>query len=196
MQWTKIDINRAMHNTSMFIARIQPGLVILGILLVGPGIAVRADVTDVHLEDLDGNRQPVSAYIGRGEWVVVNVWSPTCQACVIELPKIRKFRREHPEIPFLGVTIDFPSFGYGKRDVTKAFLKDHPLDYPLFLADMELASKLIGKRLVAIPLIAIFHPDGRAVARWPGKIKPGEIMEFINNYESYNVNDDSLLEGF
>lgn len=156
---------------------------------------VQATATDITLERLEGGRESLANTIGQGEWVVVNVWSPTCQACVIELPQIRQFRREHPDIPFIGVTIDFPSFGYGKRGVTQAFLEDHPLDYPLYLADMEQASGLIDKRLVAIPLIAIFHPDGRPVARWPGEIKPGEIMDFINNFDDYQMNDN-LTDGF
>lgn len=165
-----------------------------GLLLLLSG-TVMGETPALELERLDGGMQGMADFIGQGEWVVVNVWSPSCRACVIEIPKIRQFRREHPHIPFLGVTIDFPSFEYGKPEVIRTFLKTHPLDYPLFLADMNLASELIGKRLVAIPLIAIFHPDGRAVARWPGKIKPEEIMEFINNYDSYSVEDDNLMEG-
>jgi hypothetical protein len=92
----------------------------------------------------------------------------------------------------LGVTIDFPSFGYGRADVIESFLAGHPLDYPLFLADMESASQLIGHRLVAIPLTAIFHPDGRVLARWPGNIHVAELEAFLENYEDYT--DDWILQ--
>lgn len=178
------------RRVSLFMSRISlPSLTAFGLALVLASLSVQAKAPQVTLERLDGGRAPMSEYIGQGEWVVVNVWSPTCQACVEELPQIREFRRKHPEIPFLGVTIDFPSFEYGKAEITRDFLKIHPLDYPMFLADKDLVAELIGKRLVAIPLIAIFHPDGHAVARWPGKIRPDEISEFINNYESYKLED-------
>lgn len=167
-------------------------LVALALCVLLLPLQIQAEAPDVSLERLGGERIPMSRYIGQGEWVVVNVWSPTCQACVVELPNIREFRREHPDIPFLGVTIDFPSFEYGRPGVIRDFLKNHPLDYPIFLADKELVADLIGKRLVAIPLIAIFHPDGHAVARWPGKIRPDEIHEFIQNYDSYKMEEDAL----
>ena len=140
--------------------------------------------------------QPLNHYIGKGKWVVVNVWSPSCTACVIELPHLIDFRKKYrDEITVLGITIDFPSFGYGQRDVINRFLKKYPLDYPLFLADMTSASRAIGNRLVGIPLIAIFHPDGRVLARWPGAINVEELEEFINHYEDY-VTEDGFSQGF
>jgi len=164
-------------------------LFLLAALLVDPATAKPPTVS---LERLNGEEEPMSQYIGQGQWVVVNVWSPTCSSCVEELPDVIQFEQDHPDIPVIGVTIDFPSFEYGKPAIINDFLKRQPLDYPLFLADRELASQLIGKELIAIPLIAIFHPDGHAVARWPGRINPGEIEEFINHYESYKLEDNAL----
>ena len=154
-----------------------------------------APVPDIKLEHIDGDMRPVTDYVGQGRWTIINVWSPTCTACVVELPTLRKFRRKHPEVDVIGVTIDFPSFGYGKREVTREFLEKSPLDYPIFLADMELASEVIGNRLVAIPLIAIVHPDGEILARWPGRISIPEIEEYMKNYENYQA-EDALTEGF
>ena len=147
-------------------------------------LAVQAGAPSIELIRVDsGNPQALSDYIGKGKWVVVNVWSPSCGFCVRELPLIESFHTEHGnEITVLGVTIDFPSFGYGRIDVIEAFLAGHPLDYPLFLADMDMASELIGIRLTGIPLIAIFHPDGRPLVRWPGRIELNEINRFIRNY--------------
>jgi len=153
-------------------------------------LSVSADqVPDVKLEHLDGDMRPVTDYVGQGNWAIINVWSPSCSACVAELPTIRKFRNLHPEVDVIGVTIDFPSFGYGKRDVTLNFLEDSPLDYPIFLADMDLASEVIGNRLVAIPLIAIVNPEGEVLARWPGVIEIAEIEEFMANHDEYTTDD-------
>ena len=152
-----------------------------------------ADATTppVELMRIDGVTQPMSDYIGHGKWVVINVWSPTCSACVKELPSLEKFRAKHAgDTIVLGVTLDFPSFGYGRADIIKDFLKSHPLDYPIFLADLDLTAALIGNRLVAIPLIAIFHPDGRVLARWPGYIDIDEIEEFMQNYRDYMPDND------
>lgn len=177
-----------MHNFSMIIA-------LLAVLLSLPGTA-HAAAPDTELIRIDGVTQTMSDYIGKGKWVVINVWSPTCSACVKELPEIEAFRKKHTDdVQLLGLTIDFPSFGYGKIEIINEFLRKTPIHYPLFLADIESASEVIGNWLVAIPLMAIYHPDGRVLARWPGYVDINEIEDFIRNYEDY-VTDDELTEGF
>ena len=143
-----------------------------------------------ELEDLNGQYHNMSNYIGKGQWVLVNVWSPTCTWCVRELPKIQQFNRDNtPNILTLGVTLDYPSFEYGKSDITKAFLEETALNYPIFLADLDSASQLIGNRLVGIPQTTIFHPDGRAVARWAGDIELEDIYNFIENFDEHYHQD-------
>jgi len=155
-----------------------------------------AQAPTIKLERVDnGQYQALSDYIGQGKWVVVNVWSPSCSSCVHELPELIKFREKYKDkITVLGVTLDYPSFTYGKINTVKSFLKHYPLDYPLFLADFDMASELIGRRLVGIPLIAIYHPDGRALARWPGEIDIHEIEDFMQHYSNYVTGDDFSSE--
>lgn len=162
---------------------------LLGCLLFMP-LALPAAPPDVELVRLDGKTRSMADYIGQGKWTIVNVWSPTCDACVIELPHLEAFRKKHQEnVDMIGLTIDFPSFGYGKMDVTRKFVEKNPIHYPLFLADMDSVAEIIGNRLVAIPLIAIYHPNGEVLARWPGYVDTAEIEEFMANYEEYATDD-------
>lgn len=156
-------------------------------LLLALAVPVHATVTGLKLENLNGRKQAMSDYIGKGHWVIVNVWSPTCDFCVRELPNVERLYARHKDegLIVLGVTLDYPSFGYGRIKIIRSFLSRHPLDYPIFLADLDLASKLIGHRLVGIPLTAIFHPDGRVLARWPGNINVREIEDFMKHYKKY-----------
>jgi thiol-disulfide isomerase/thioredoxin len=174
-------------------AKMSAILVTLLVYVIHP---VNANAPGTELVRIDGVTQPMSDYIGNGKWVVINVWSPTCAACVKELPEIEAFRKKHiNDVQLLGLTIDFPSFEYGKIDIINEFLQKSPIHYPLFLADIELASEVIGNWLVAIPLMAIFHPDGRVLARWPGYVDTGEIEEFMQNYKDY-IPDDELSVDF
>ena len=50
---------------------------------------------DVTLVRIDGVEQSMTDYIGQGKWVVVNVWSPSCTACVKELPELERFEQKH-----------------------------------------------------------------------------------------------------
>ena len=56
----------------------------------------------------------------------------------------------------------------------------------MYLADIEQVSDLIGMRLVGIPLVALFNPEGKPVARWPGEIEIDEIEKFIANFKEDN----------
>lgn len=157
------------------------------ILLLAVPLPAPAGAQGLMLEDIHGQRQDMGDYIGNGRWVIVNVWSPTCSFCVQELPHVERLNARHRDdnVVVLGVTLDYPSFGYGRMDVIRDFLSRHPLEYPIFLADLDSASELIGNRLVGIPLTAIFHPDGRVLARWPGNINVPEIEDFMENYQDY-----------
>lgn len=167
---------------------------VLTAFLIGNSYAV-ANAPETELVRIDGVSQPMSDYIGKGKWVLINVWSPTCSACVKELPEIEAFRKKHADdVQLLGLTIDFPSFGYGKIDIINSFLQKNPIHYPLFLADIELASEVIGNWLVAIPLMAIFHPDGRVLARWPGYVDIDEIEDFMEHYDEYMPDDDLTFD--
>jgi thiol-disulfide isomerase/thioredoxin len=152
-------------------------------LLLLVTLPLKADAPDMRLMNVTGVEEPMNKYIGKGKWVVVNSWSPTCSSCVTELPQIKSFIQQNPDVPMLGVTLDFPSFTYGKMDIVQEFLKHNPLEYPIFLADTNLTEELIGRRLIGIPSITIFHPDGRALVTWPGVIEIDAIEDFIANYE-------------
>jgi len=168
---------------------------LLTALLMCVSSPVIAKAPGIELVRIDGVKQPMSDYIGKGKWVLINVWSPTCTACVKELPEIEAFRKKHTDdVQLLGLTIDFPSFGYGRLDIINEFLRQTPIHYPLFLADIGLVSEVIGNWLVAIPLMVIIHPDGQVLARWPGYVDINEIEEFMQNYENYVPVDELSVE--
>lgn len=153
------------------------------LLMICSSVLARADAMQMQLVNIQGEQEPLSNYIGQGNWVVVNVWSPSCSACVLELPRLKQFMQRNPGVPVLGITLDFPSFGYGDMNILRDFVSTTPLDYPLFLADHAQASEAIGRHLVGIPLVAIYRPDGKPVARWPGVIEINEIEKLIKTYE-------------
>ena len=147
--------------------------------------SAQADAPDVALEDLKGSYHDVQDYIGHGKWTLVNIWSPTCIQCVVEMPDLNKFHLEHrdSDATVLGITIDYPSFKYGKKDLATAFIKKYDISFPILMGDQDIASQISGKHLKAIPTTYFFHPDGNLVTRWPGMVKKEELEEFIRRYE-------------
>ena len=111
---------------------------ILFIILCGLSTSSHSEVTKLMLFNTDGIEQSMSDYIGRNKWVLVNVWSPSCSFCVQELPKVSLFKRNNPDVSIIAVTLDFPSFEYGRIEIIKAFLMKYPQNYPIFLADTQI----------------------------------------------------------
>ena len=99
---------------------------ILFIILCGLSTSSHSEVTKLMLFNTDGIEQSMSDYIGRNKWVLVNVWSPSCSFCVQELPKVSLFKRNNPDVSIIAVTLDFPSFEYGRIEIIKAFLMKYP----------------------------------------------------------------------
>ena len=181
--YINVESNKICFMKFLYIRKLK---LILFIILSGLNLSSSADVTKLTLIDTNGVERSMSDYIGQQTWVLVNVWSPTCSFCVQELPKISLFKKSNPEVPVIAVTLDYPSFEYGRIDIIKAFLKKYPQDYPMFLADIGQVADLIGMRLVGIPLVALFNPEGKPVARWPGEIEIDEIEKFIANFKEDN----------
>jgi len=66
--------------------------ILLALLFALISQSAHADAPDVTLEDIQGNYHNVSEYIGHGKWTLVNIWSPTCIQCVVEMPDLNKFQ--------------------------------------------------------------------------------------------------------
>jgi len=145
-------------------------------LLLLPGAWAQAGEVQ-SLKDLDGKAHLLSEYIGQGRWLVVNVWSPNCPFCRLELPDLGEFHDAHQQqdARVLGVTIDFPSYGYPDVGVIRAFASDYFVEFPLLLADQGMASRFVGQPVSGIPVSFIYRPDGSLAARWDGVIKPDDL---------------------
>ncbi len=133
------------------------------------------------LKDLDGKAHVLSEYAGQGHWLVVNVWSTNCPFCRRELPDLNEFHADHVgrDAAVLGVTIDFPSYGYPDPGVIRDFAIDYFVEFPLLLADAALASRFVGRPVSAIPVSFIYRPDGSLAGRWDGVITRSQLEQVI-----------------
>jgi len=135
------------------------------------------------LVGLDGDSHALSEFVGHGYWVMVNVWSPGCPHCVDELPTLRAFHANNDiGAMVVGVAVEYPGFGYPDDAHLSAFASDNQINFPLLLADRELAAEFVSEYVDVVPITFAFHPDGRMVARWHGVITELDINEIINDF--------------
>ena len=141
---------------------------------------------DVLLEGVDGNRHNLSEYIGKGKWTALNIWGARCPPCLDEIPELVHFHDEHQETKAIvvGVAIDFPSYGYAKKDEVLAFIDDHLVEFPVLLSDSTISEKIGAGRLEGLPTTYLYTPEGKLVAKQVGTITRNLLESFIRKYEN------------
>lgn len=109
----------------------------------------------------------------RGHWVVVNFWATWCRPCIKEMPDISRFVREHPNVRAIGLAFDDAP----KADIA-AFVKAHPVDYPIAALDVFHPPADFGAPL-GLPTTYLIAPDGRVAKKFIGPITAAKLVAAI-----------------
>jgi thiol-disulfide isomerase/thioredoxin len=159
---------------------ISVGTAILGERLLAPetsggeraqgGGAQLQTLPELRLPDLEGREVSSSAW--GGKVVVLNYWASWCPPCIREMPDMIRAQEAlgGRGVQFVGIAVDRP-------DEVRAFLVDHPVNYPILIGDpaaVELARRL-GNRVQGLPFTAIFDAKGRRVFSRSGELGGEEL---------------------
>lgn len=111
---------------------------------------------DFQVTDLQGHS--LSLHELRGKAVLINFWSTGCPPCIMEMPSLAKLNRLMAGQPFqiLAVTAD-------PRRSVEAFLKEMPLDLPIYLDPSHQAHDQFG--VYMFPESYIIAPNGKVENR-------------------------------
>ena len=141
---------------------------------------------DLSLMDIKGKPHPLSEYIGKGKWTIVNIWGPRCPPCQEELPELVRFHDEHQQTDatVLGIALDYPGFGFANVEDVTAFTEDYLVSYPVLLGNADLFEKFGAGPLLAMPTTLAYTPDGELVAVQVGMITQALIEKFIRDNPS------------
>ena len=141
-----------------------------------------ASLSDVKIEGIDGSEHALSEYIGQGKWVILNIWGTRCPPCREEMPELVQFHDEHIDSDgiVVGIAIDFPSYGYAKKQEVIDFADEYLIDFPLLLSDSTISEKIGLGRLEGLPTTYVFSPAGKIAGVQVGGITKKIIEDFIN----------------
>lgn len=145
---------------------------------------------DITLKSIDDSEHMLSEYIGQGKWVILNIWGTRCPPCREEMPELVRFHDEHNPVDAIvvGIAIDFPSYGYAKKDEVIAFADDYLIDFPLLLSDANITEITGLGRLEGLPTTYVFNPVGKVVGVQVGGITKKIIEDFINKLKLQSLN--------
>lgn len=160
------------------------------LLLLLPMVACSGTQSPAML-GTDGNQYTLTDYVGRGKWVVVNVWATRCPYCRHELFDLGNFHERHylskngkQDAMILGLTIKLPDFDMPDRDYVAQFKEDYLIDYPLLLVDQQIAQAVIGKPVNMVPLSFFYNPKGQLVYQIKGMVTKDMLEQVIQRKSS------------
>lgn len=109
----------------------------------------------------------------RGKWVIVNFWATWCSPCLKEMPDISKFVAGRKDVAAIGLA-------YDEIDAKElvAFLKKHPVDYPIAKVDVYDPPKAFETPR-GLPTTYLIAPDGTIARHFVGPVTALELDKAI-----------------
>jgi thiol-disulfide isomerase/thioredoxin len=100
----------------------------------------------------------------RGKWVIVNFWATWCTPCLKEIPDLDAFDKSREDVEVIGL-----AYEEIERPDMEAFLKQHPVGYPIALMDVY---KGVPDFPIprGLPMTYVIAPDGKVAKQFLGPV--------------------------
>lgn len=137
--------------------------------------AVGKPFVDITGESKEGKEVRLSDFVGKGNYVLVDMWASWCAPCREEIPNLAEIYNAYKDkgLIVLGIAT------WDKKDRIMKAIEDLNMTWPQLLDTQHKVMELYGVN--GIPHIILFAPDGTIVARdlrGDGmKLKVAEIMK-------------------
>lgn len=118
---------------------------------------------DFTLPDSTGSPIKLSAY--KGKVVLLDFWATWCTGCKVEIPWYMEFQNRYGKdgLKAIGVSMDDD----GWKSV-KPFLEEHKLNYPVVIANQDLANRYGG--LPSLPMTLLIDRNGKIAESHAGMV--------------------------
>ena len=114
---------------------------------------------DIKGKDAEGNPVALSDYVGKGNYVLLDMWASWCGPCKGEIPNLLKLHNQYKD---KGLTV-LGLFVWDNEKNLKKAVEEEGIVWPQIIDTEADAEKLYG--VDGIPHIILFAPDGTILNR-------------------------------
>ncbi len=148
-------------------------VLVVWILFILPMTSTIADGRIVFsFQDIYGKVHTQTEYAGK--WVVVNYWATSCAACLIEIPELVIFHKQHQDRDVVLLGVDF-------EDIPLSWLQDFmdsvSMNYTIVRSDTSQETPF--GTLMVLPTTFIVSPTGELMARQVGAVTAAKLDAYI-----------------
>lgn len=136
-----------------------------------PATSGEVEVPILKLPLVDGTPYDLAAH--RDKWVVVNFWATWCGPCLKEMPELSALDAMRDHIEVIGLAYEEID-----TDAMQAFLKDHPVVYPIAIVD-TFSPPADFDTPRGLPMTYLIGPDGKVVDKVMGPVTAKSIEATI-----------------
>ena len=137
----------------------------------GDEFAPKPDYPKLKVKTFDGQDFDLAAH--RGKWVVVNFWATWCNPCLKEIPDLDAMDKARADVIVIGL-----AYEEIERADMEAFLKDHPMSYPIAVIDVYNPPADFDTPR-GLPMTYLIAPDGKVAARHLGPVTSEQLSSEI-----------------
>lgn len=137
-----------------------------------PGVVQQTvEIPQLQVPTVDGKTYDLASH--RGQWVVVNFWATWCAPCLQEMPELSALHAMRSNVEVVGLAYEDIEL-----DEMQAFLKEHPVAYPIAIIDTFSPPKDFATPR-GLPMTYLIAPDGKVARQFLGPVNAQEIEQAI-----------------
>ena len=128
------------------------------------GAKAREDAPGFSLIDANGKTVKLSDL--KGKVVLLDFWATWCTGCKVEIPWYVEFQKKYGRKGLASVGVAMDDEGWDK---VKPYLAQHPIDYPIVVGDVPLATQFFDLS-AGLPVTLLIDRNGKIAELHQGMV--------------------------